>query len=91
VYLVRIGGDEAVKHADELYEELKSQGIEVLYDDRDERPGAKFADSELMGIPHRVTVSDRMIEAGKYEYTARSGGETTELTRHELFARLGRP
>ena len=91
VYLVRIGGEEATRHADELYEELESQGVEVLYDDRDERPGAKFADSELMGIPHRVTVSDRLIESEKYEYTLRSSGETAELTRHELFARLGRP
>lgn len=88
VYLVRIGGEEAIKHADELYEELKSQGIEVLYDDRDERPGTKFADSELMGIPHRVTVSDRLLESDKYEYTVRNTGETTELTRHELFAKL---
>lgn len=91
VYLVRIGGDAAVKHADELYEQLTSQGIDVLYDDRDERPGAKFADSELMGIPHRVTVSDRLIEAEKYEYTARNSGETAELTHHELLATLGRP
>lgn len=88
VYLVRIGGDEAVKHADELYEELKAQGVEVLYDDRDERPGTKFADSELMGIPHRITVSDRLIEAGMYEYTHRATGETTELTRSELTAKL---
>jgi prolyl-tRNA synthetase len=89
VYLVRIGGDEATKHADELYEELTAKGIDVLYDDRDERPGAKFADSELMGIPHRVTVSDRLIEAGKYEYTVRASGETTELTRTDLLAKLG--
>ncbi|MDB5183750.1 MAG: proS, partial [Candidatus Saccharibacteria bacterium] len=45
VYLVRIGGDAAIKHADELYDELVGKGIEVLYDDRDERPGTKFADS----------------------------------------------
>lgn len=89
VYLVRIGGETAVKHADELYEELTSKGIEVLYDDRDERPGTKFVDSELMGIPHRVTVSDRLIETEKYEYTLRTTGETTELTRHELLAKLG--
>lgn len=89
VYLVRIGGDEAVKHADELYEELTGKGIEVLYDDRDERPGAKFADSELMGIPYRVTVSDRLIEAGKYEFTPRNSGDTTELTRSDLFVKLG--
>lgn len=88
VYLVRIGGEAAAKHADELYEELQSKGIDVLYDDRDERPGAKFADSELMGIPYRVTVSDRLIEAGNYEYTVRSSGNTSELTRDEVLATL---
>lgn len=89
VYLVRIGGEQAIKHADELYDELTEAGIEVLYDDRDERPGTKFADSELMGIPRRVTVSDRLIEAEKYEYTLRSTGETVELTRSELLVKLG--
>ena len=89
VYLVRIGGEAAVAHADELYEELTSKGIEVLYDDRDERPGAKFADSELMGIPHRVTVSDRLLEAGQYEYTPRVSGVTESLTRSQLLDKLG--
>ncbi len=88
IYLVRIGGEEAVRHADELYEELKSKGVEVLYDDRDARPGEKFADSELMGIPYRVTVSDRLIESEKYEFTTRKTGETSELTRSDLFAKL---
>ena len=88
VYLVRIGGDEAVRHADELYEELTVKGIEVLYDDRDERPGTKFADAELMGIPHRVTVSDRLMVEGKYEYTIRSTGEMQTLTREELLVKL---
>jgi prolyl-tRNA synthetase len=89
VYLVRIGGEAAVAHADELYAELVSKGIEVLYDDRDERPGAKFADSELMGIPHRVTVSDRLLEAGQYEYTPRVSGVTESLTRSQLLDKLG--
>lgn len=88
VYLVRIGGENAIKHADDLYDELQKKGIEVLYDDRDERPGAKFADSELMGIPYRVTVSDRLIEQEKYEYTPRMSGETKLLTRDELLATL---
>jgi prolyl-tRNA synthetase len=88
VYLLRIGGDAAIKRADELYDELTSKGMEVLYDDRDERPGTKFADSELIGIPHRITVSDRLIDADKYEYTQRLNGETTELTRSEVFAKL---
>jgi prolyl-tRNA synthetase len=89
VYLVRIGGDAAIQHADELYDELTKKGIEVLYDDRDERPGAKFADSELMGIPYRVTVSDRLLEAGTYEFTPRTTGETEVLTRSDLLAKLG--
>lgn len=89
VYLVRIGGDEAIAHADELCAELTEQGIEVLYDDRDERPGAKFADAELMGMPYRVTVSDRLLETGQYELTPRATGETLLLTRSELLAKLG--
>ena len=88
VYLVRIGGEAAVEHADQLYADLTDAGVQVIYDDRDERPGAKFADAELMGIPHRVTVSDRLIEAGEYEYTNRSTGETQLLTRDELLARI---
>jgi prolyl-tRNA synthetase len=88
VYLVRIGGEVAIKHADELYEELKQKGVDVLYDDRDERPGVKFADSELMGVPYRVTVSDRLIEAKTYEYTPRMSGVTEVLTREELLAKL---
>lgn len=88
VYLVRIGGEAAVEHADQLYAGLTDAGVQVIYDDRDERPGAKFADAELMGIPHRVTVSDRLIEVGEYEYTNRSTGETQLLTRDELLARI---
>lgn len=88
VYLVRIGSEASTTHSDELYDELMGQGIEVLYDDRNERPGAKFADAELMGIPYRVTVSDRLIEAGQYEFTSRATGETILLTRSELLAKL---
>ena len=60
----------------------------VLYDDRDVRPGQKFADSELMGIPYRITVSDRLLADGQYEYTSRATGETSLLTRDELLAKL---
>jgi prolyl-tRNA synthetase len=67
-----------------LYEELKSAGVEVLYDDRDERPGMKFADAELMGIPQRLTVSDRGVEAGQYELTVRATGETVTLALGEV-------
>lgn len=87
VYLVQIGR-ESVAAADTLYDELTSKGIEVIYDDRDERPGAKFADAELMGIPYRVTVSDRLLADEKFEFTARAAGETTLLTHDELLAKL---
>lgn len=88
VYLVRIGGEDAVKHADDLYNELSALGIEVIYDDREERPGTKFGDAELMGIPYRVTVSDRLIETNQYEFTERMRGETKLLTRDELLGKL---
>lgn len=88
VYLVQIGSEASTAHAAELYGELQTKGIEVLFDDRDERPGTKFADAELMGIPYRVTVSDRLIEAGQYEFTERKTGETKLLTREELLAKL---
>jgi prolyl-tRNA synthetase len=89
VYLVRIGAEAAIAHADELYDELRARGITVLYDDRDVRPGEKFADSELIGIPHRVTVSDRTLDSEQYEYTERRSGETILLTREQLLAKLG--
>lgn len=88
VYLVRIGGEQAVSQADELYEELVLSGIEVLYDDRDVNPGQKFADSELMGIPYRVTVSDRLIADNMFEFTERKDGKKTLLTREQLLAKL---
>jgi prolyl-tRNA synthetase len=87
VYLVQIG-HESVAVADALYDELMAAGIEVLYDDRDERPGVKFADAELMGIPYRVTVSDRLLAEQKFELTGRSSGETVLLTHDELLAKL---
>lgn len=88
VYLVRIGGEAAVNHSDELYKELIVKGIEVIYDDRDIHPGQKFADSELMGIPYRVTVSDRMLASGEYELVERKDGQKKLLTRDQLLAKL---
>lgn len=87
VYLVQIG-KESIAEADNLYDELTSKGIEVIYDDRDERPGAKFADAELMGIPYRVTVSDRLLAGQKFEFTSRATGETELLTRDDILDRL---
>ncbi|MGH8761193.1 MAG: His/Gly/Thr/Pro-type tRNA ligase C-terminal domain-containing protein, partial [Burkholderiales bacterium] len=58
--------------ADRLHDELQSAGFEVLLDDRDERPGVMFADLELIGIPHRITVGERGLKDGKVEYQART-------------------
>jgi prolyl-tRNA synthetase len=65
--------------ADRLYAELTAAGIEVLYDDRDARPGVKFADAELLGIPHRIVVGERGLEAGKLEYRGRRDTESQEF------------
>jgi prolyl-tRNA synthetase len=86
VYLVSIGN--VADQATELYEKLQSAGITVLFDDRDERPGAKFADAELIGLPYRVTISERLLEEGKLEFTRRNGGEMELLTLDELLAKI---
>ena len=65
--------------ADALYRQFNEAGIDVLLDDRDARPGVKFADSELMGIPHRIVIGDRGLDAGKLEYRRRSETESTEI------------
>ncbi len=89
VYLARLGdAPEVVTAADELYEALTQQGTAVLYDDRDTRPGAKFADADLLGIPYRVVISDKTQAAGNFELKARASGETRQVSRHELFKTL---
>lgn len=72
--------------AEELYQTLKSRGINVLLDDRDERAGVKFADLELIGIPHRIVVSQRNLAENKYEYTNRATGDQQMLSLDELLA-----
>jgi prolyl-tRNA synthetase len=71
---------EAVRScADRLYAQCGEVGIDTLYDDRDARPGVKFADAELLGIPHCIVVGDRGIAAGKLEYRNRRDGSTGEI------------
>jgi prolyl-tRNA synthetase len=65
--------------ADSLYQQFIAAGIDVLLDDRDARPGVKFADSELMGIPHRIVIGERGLAAGNLEYRHRSETESTEI------------
>ncbi|MCJ0826667.1 proline--tRNA ligase [Luteimonas sp. 50] len=89
VCVINPKGDAAVEEAaDTLYRELGAAGIEAVLDDRGLRPGAMFADIELIGIPHRVVVSGRGLEAGTFEYRARSATESENLDRATLLARL---
>ena len=74
--------------AEALYQELKAKGLNVLLDDRNERPGVKFADLELIGIPHRIVVSDRNLAEDKYEYVDRRDGEKQLLSREEVLAKV---
>jgi prolyl-tRNA synthetase len=75
---------ETVRSAAEgLYAELTEAGLEVLFDDRDVRPGVKFADAELIGIPHRLVVSERGLAAGELEYRHRRDEESRNLNREE--------
>ena len=76
--------------AEKLYAQLQSAGLEVLYDDRDARPGVKFADAELIGIPHRLVVSDRGIEAGELEYRHRRDTESRMVKREKVLELLQR-
>jgi prolyl-tRNA synthetase len=80
--------DEAVKKAgEELYDALTKKGIEVLYDDRiGVTPGEKFADSDLLGMPTRIVVSKKTIEAGKFEVKERKTGEVSAKAKEELLA-----
>lgn len=86
VYLASIG--EVAEQAEALYAELEAKGIDVLYDDRDVRPGEKFADADLLGIPHRVVLSPKLIEQGSFEYKARTASDAQLLTKDELVAIL---
>jgi prolyl-tRNA synthetase len=72
--------------SDRLYAELGAAGVEVLYDDRDARPGVKFADAELLGIPHRVVVSERGLASGRLEYRHRRDSSSTEFPLDEALA-----
>jgi prolyl-tRNA synthetase len=71
---------------DQLYDQFTAAGIEVLCDDRDARPGVKFADAELLGIPHRLVIGERGIDAGKLEYRGRRDAESTEFPLAEALA-----
>jgi prolyl-tRNA synthetase len=77
---------DAVRQAAEaLYAQFAAAGIEVLLDDRDERPGVMFADLELIGIPHRIVIGDRGLKDGKVEYQGRRDAEAQILDLQNVF------
>ena len=91
VAIAPIGYDrvDAVRNiAEKLHDELDGAGVEVLLDDRGERPGVMFADLELIGIPHRVTIGERGLKEGKLEYQSRRDGQVVAVPRDQIGAFL---
>jgi prolyl-tRNA synthetase len=90
VIIVNLGiSDETINSAAEkLYQDLQNAGIEVLIDDRDERPGFKFKDADLLGIPYRVTVGKSFLKNGTFEIKQRKNGTIQELTPEETVRSL---
>jgi prolyl-tRNA synthetase len=90
VHLVGLNADnEEIKDwTDGIYSALQLRGVEVLYDDRDARPGQKFADSDLLGMPYRVVASAKMKEEGTFEVVERKTGEVAYITEEELYSKF---
>ena len=82
------GNAEVAAAAEALYSELRQRGIDAALDDRGLRPGPMFADIELIGIPHRIVVSERGLAAGTFEYRARGEAESANLDREALLTRV---
>jgi prolyl-tRNA synthetase len=76
------------ERADALYAQLGALGLEVLYDDRDARPGVKFAEAELLGIPHRIVLGERGLDAGTCEYRQRRDTENQDIALTDIAAFL---
>ena len=89
IVALNYGKSEAVqKAADELYQACLDQNMEVLLDDTDERPGVKFADADLIGIPHRITVGDRALKDGEVEYKARDAADAERVPLAEILTHI---
>lgn len=88
---LRANDDACVKASDALYAKLKAAGVEVLYDDRDERAGSKFSDMDLIGLPWQLVVGPRGLEQGVIEMKNRASGERSELSPDDALTRLVGP
>jgi len=80
--------EEVKQAAEKLYTELTSMGIEVLFDDRKERPGVMFSDMELIGIPHTIVIGDRSMKEGNFEYKNRRNGEKVAVAMGDIVEHL---
>ncbi len=88
ITVLRADDAETLAAAERVYDALAADGIEVLLDDREERPGVKFADAELIGIPYRVTIGPRGVSEGKAELTTRSDSSVEEIPMDAIAARV---
>ncbi|MFB2538376.1 MULTISPECIES: proline--tRNA ligase [unclassified Acinetobacter] len=79
---------ETMAAAEQLYSELQGLGYDVLLDDRNERPGVKFSDLELIGVPHRIVIGEKGLANGTFEYKGRRDAESSHLSKEELLAKL---
>ncbi|MFZ7792281.1 proline--tRNA ligase [Acinetobacter lwoffii] len=76
--------------AEALYAELQAAGFDVLLDDRNERPGVKFSDLELTGIPHRIVIGEKGLDAGTFEYKGRRDAESVNISKEELLEKIAK-
>ena len=94
IYLAPIGkSDEVYEKAEEIYKELKAKGVEVLYDDRRDKktgPGTKFADHELLGIPYRIVLSERLMEVNEAEVVSRKTGEAEMVSLETIVSKFAK-
>ena len=89
ILALNYGKSEAVREAaDAFYQSCVDENMEVLLDDRNERPGVKFADADLIGIPHRITIGDRSLKEGNVEYSNRTDNESVTIAISEVLDRI---
>ena len=89
VYVARLGtDDDVVKASEKIYKDLTENGVAVIYDDRDVRPGEKFADADLMGIPFRLVVSSKTVADKKFEIKSRTSAQPQFMSHEEVIKKL---
>ncbi|MFH0780695.1 MAG: His/Gly/Thr/Pro-type tRNA ligase C-terminal domain-containing protein, partial [Pseudomonadota bacterium] len=90
VIVLNLGGkdEQLTAVAEKLYKDLQTAGLEVLIDDRDERPGLKFKDADLLGIPYRLTIGKSYAKSGRVEVRRRRDGDTLEMSLDEVVSYL---